>query len=88
MKTTVLVAMLLTTAIASPSNAGSPADFYANCCVVGSVRFRDLSKETQGGSPIMVGASNRPDYESYSRTVIRSNYGTTVIRGIYRSNSR
>jgi hypothetical protein len=82
MKTTVLVALLLTTTIVTPSSAGSPADFYANCCVVGSVRFRDLSKEPQSSPPIMVGASNPTVYES--RTVIRSNYGTTVIRGIHR----
>jgi len=67
---------------ATPSIAGDPADFYANCCVIGSVRFRDLSKEPQSSPSIMVGASNPTVYES--RTVIRSNYGTTVIRGISR----
>jgi hypothetical protein len=40
---------------------------------VGSVRFRDNSP---------------PDYESRSRTVIQTRYGTSVINSTYRSYSR
>jgi hypothetical protein len=100
---TVIVAMLLATAIASPSNAGSgikiekpcwnkcsapqpaprphPADFYANCCVVGSVRFVDHSKDNASSSSV-----------SRSQMVIESNIGgmrsTSVIDSTYRSYSR
>jgi hypothetical protein len=79
----------IATAIASPSNAQeqSVGSLPPACCAVGSVRFRDLSKPEMP-TGIMVGASNRPVYESHSRTVITSRYGTTVINGVYRSYSR
>lgn len=89
---TVIVAMLLATTIVNPSNAEVPLlwrDGVATPCLQCVVR------PTLGWNPapamptgMMVGASNQPDYESRSRTVIRSSYGTSVINGIYRSYSR
>ena len=86
---TVIIAMLLATAIVSPSNAGNGIIIEQPCgnkCsnplatrsvspppAVGSVRFRDL---------------RGPDYQSRSQTVIRSPYGTSVINSTYRSYSR
>jgi hypothetical protein len=67
-----------------PARVMSPSE----CCAVGSVRFRDLSKTESSGSSIMVGASNQPDYESRSRMVVRSLYGTSVINSTFRSYSR
>lgn len=67
-----------------PTTAMSPSE----CCAVGSVRFRDLTKAEVGRPIIMVGASNPQVYETRSRTIVRSNYGTSVIDGVYRSYSR
>jgi hypothetical protein len=89
-----VVAVLLNT---STSNAGSLIEKpCGNKCaapqptvtqpVIGGVKFRRLDEPL--GRPIMVGASNRPDYESHSRMVIRSRYGTSVINSTYRSYSR
>lgn len=97
---TAIIAVLLATAIVSPSNAGSgikiekpcwnkcsapqpaprlvPANFYANCCVVGSVKFVDQSKDNAGSSSV-----------SRSQMVIESNIGgmksTSVIDSAYHS---
>ena len=62
---TAIVAMLLATAIASPSYAVDPSQ----CCAVGSVRFRDLSKPNTS-RPVMVGASNTDYYRNQSATVV------------------
>jgi len=91
---TVIVAMLLTTAIVMPASAGSgikierpcgtkctpPAPptrtfSMAECCAIGTVRFHDLTKD-------------QPSYQSVSRMVIRSSYGTSVIDSTYTAYSR
>ena len=81
---TIIVAMLLATAIVSPSNAGNGIIIERPCgskCVAPQptqaptvgIRFRDL---------------RGPDYQSRSQTVIHSRYGTSVINSTYRSYSR
>lgn len=88
---TAIIAVLLVTAIVSPLNAQQQP---CPQCVARPAPLLAV-RPTLGWNPapamptgMMVGASNQPDYESRSRTVIRSSYGTTVINGTYRSYSR
>jgi hypothetical protein len=94
-KTAIIVAMILATAIISPASAGSgikievpcgskcaapqPAP-QANAPMIG-IRF---SK----GDEFTGGMTTGPDYVSRSQTVIRSRYGTSVINSTYRSYRR
>jgi hypothetical protein len=88
---TAIVAMLLATAIASPSNAGSlikvERPCASKCIVLEPVVLRPVPVWSVVGG-VRFRELKDPDYESRSQMFITSSYGTSVINSTYRSYSR